>query len=324
MARNPVSESAPRAPTLVRRIHIDTDPGLDDLLALGLALASPEVKLEGITTVAGNASIDAVTENACGFLALADVEIPVGRGAAAPLALTRTDAEHVHGADGRKGIALPVQKKRRVATARSVLLHSLRERRVEQVVALGPLTNIAELVSEEPTLLEDIEIVWMGGTLSGGNVTPLAEFNAYADPGAAARVLSSGLRVRVIGLDVTKHVRVRAQDLPHSPFGASPTARFFEAALRSLMETEHPLYGEPCAVLHDPCAVAAAIFPNCLRYESKQLEVRVEEGRERGRLMEQTATRGRCVEYAVEVQSAEVVRLFLDRLAAWSGKLSSN
>ena len=137
MARNPVSDSAP---TLVRRIHIDTDPGLDDLLALGLALASPEVKLEGITTVAGNASIDAVTENACGFLALADVEIPVGRGAAAPLALTRADAEHVHGADGRKGIALPVQKKRRVATARSVLLHSLRERRVDEERAVDRCT----------------------------------------------------------------------------------------------------------------------------------------------------------------------------------------
>ncbi|MCZ6714679.1 MAG: nucleoside hydrolase, partial [Deltaproteobacteria bacterium] len=100
MTPNPGSDSA-----LVRRIHIDTDPGLDDLLAL----ASPEVKLEAITTVAGNASIEAVTANACRLLALAGMEIPVARGAAGPLSLISVHAEAAHGADGRKGIVLPVR-----------------------------------------------------------------------------------------------------------------------------------------------------------------------------------------------------------------------
>ena len=149
-------------------------------------------------------------------------------------------------------------------STRSLLAHSLRERRVECIIALGPLTNLAQLISEEPKLFEEVEIVWMGGTLSEGNVTPLAEFNAYADPEAAARVLRSGLRTRVIGLDVTRHVRLRAQDLSDSPFGESPTGRVLDQALCALMELEHPLQGEPCALLHDPCAVVAAIFPNCV------------------------------------------------------------
>ncbi len=324
MAPNPVTESSAPTPTLVRRVHIDTDPGLDDLLALALALASPEVKLEAVTTVAGNAPIEAVTENACRFLALAGVEIPIGRGAAGPLSLTPVCAEHVHGSDGRKGIELPPRDKTPLPTARSVLLHSLRERRAERIIALGPLTNLARLVSEERPLLEDVEIVWMGGTLSQGNVTPVAEFNAYADPEAAARVLRSGLRIRVIGLDVTTLVRLRARDLSDAPFGVSPMGRVLDEALRALMETEYPLHGEPCALLHDPCAVAAAIFPNCFRYERKVLEARVEEGRERGRLVEHSDTRGPPVEYAVEVRSPEISQLFLDRLAAWSGKVDGD
>ncbi len=319
MAPNPGSDSA-----RVQRIHIDTDPGLDDLLALALALASPEVKLEAVTTVAGNAAIEAVTANACGFLALAGMEIPVGRGAARPLCLTSVHSEEVHGSDGRKGIALPLRRDLPLVSARSLLIHSLRERRAERIIALGPLTNLAQLVSEEPTLFEDVEIVWMGGTLSAGNVTPLAEFNAYADPEAAARVLRSGLRIRIIGLDVTQHVRLRARDLEDSPFGESPIGHVLDAALRALMETEHPLHGEPCAVLHDPCAVAAAIFPNYFRYERKVLDARVEEGRERGRLVEHAGARSPAVDYAVEVRVPDVIQLFLERLAAWSGKVDTH
>ncbi len=252
------------------------------------------------------------------------MEIPVGRGAPRPLSLTPVHAEGVHGSDGRKAIALPVRGALPLASARSLLTNSLRERRVERVIALGPLTNLAELVAEEPMLFEDTEIVWMGGTLSEGNVTPLAEFNAYADPEAATRVLSSGLQIRVIGLDVTRHVRLRARDLPESPFGASPIGRVLHEALRALMESEQPLHGEPCALLHDPCAVAAAIFPNCFRYERKVLEARVEEGRERGRLVEQPGARGPSVDYAVEVRGPDVIQLFLERLAAWSGKVDGH
>lgn len=306
----------------VRRIHIDTDPGLDDLLALALALASPEVKVEGITTVAGNARIEAVTENTLRLLALAGVDIPVGRGATGPLALTAVNAEDLHGVDGRRGLPLPEPRTRPSATAPEVLRHSLRERHVEQIVALGPLTNIANLLQDEPELLHDVELVWMGGTLSGGNVTAVAEFNAYADPRAADEILTADLEIRVIGLDVTEQVAVREPDLRAAGFGDSPTERTLSGILRALMELGQAPGGEPCAVLHDPCALAAVIDPSLLRYEPRQLRAHVTTGRDRGRLWEDPSD-GRAVSYGTEVRAPEVIQLVLSRLVAWSARLAS-
>jgi inosine-uridine nucleoside N-ribohydrolase len=312
-----------------RAIHIDTDPGLDDLLALALALASPELEVRGVTTVAGNASLAAVTDNAARFLALCGAPVPLGRGAPRPLSLEPVTAEQIHGPDGRQGIPLPEVAESAgaesgtedpgVASARDVLRQSL-EAGVECVVALGPLTNLAELVLERPTLLDGAEVVWMGGTLGRGNVTPLAEFNSYADPEAVGVLLASDVALRVIGLDVTQSVVVRPPDLEAEPFGCDPVGRFLERTLRALMEAERPLLGEPIATLHDPSAVMAAIFPDLFRYEELNLQVRVEAGRERGRLLARPdgarETGGHPVLYATEVRASEIVRLFLDRLAS--------
>jgi inosine-uridine nucleoside N-ribohydrolase len=315
-----MSDSAPASPSFIRRIHIDTDPGLDDLLALALALASPEIRLEGITTVAGNASLDAVTENALRFLALVDLEIPLGRGAAGPLSLGRVGAESVHGPDGRRAIAMPdpMRGTEDVATAREVLRHSVLDRRVDGLVALGPLTNVAALLREEPDLLSEVVITWMGGTLGTGNVTPLAEFNAYADPEAAAVVLGSGHPVRVIGLDVTTQVQVRRGDISESEFGSGPVGRFLQETLWALMDAGIPRYGEPRATLHDPCAVTAALFPDWFRYDCSDLDIRVEEGSKRGRLIRRDARPSSGVQYAVEVRAQDVRQLFLNRLKALS------
>jgi inosine-uridine nucleoside N-ribohydrolase len=320
MGRNRPTEAAAASAFPVRRIHIDTDPGLDDLLALALALASPEIQVEGVTTVAGNASIDAVTENARRFLALAGLDIPLGRGAAGPLSLGRVSAEDFHGQDGRRGIEIPLppSEAASVTAAHEVLRHSLADRQVERLVALGPLTNIAALLHEAPGLFGKVEVIWMGGTLGAGNVTPLAEFNAYADPAATAIVLGSGLPLRVIGLDVTTQVGVRSRDVSESPFGQERTGRLLWEVLRALMEAGRPTHGEPFAVLHDPCAVVAAVFGNCFRYDRMELDIRVEEGRERGRLVRSGAGSTSGVQYAVEVRAHDVRQLFLDRLATWS------
>lgn len=303
--------------SLVRRILIDTDPGLDDLLAIALALASPEIRVEALTTVAGNASVEATTDNALRFLTLAGVELPVGCGAAGPLSLSRVDANEVHGRDGRRGVDLPVAPREPLPPARALLRSTLVERRVDQIVSIGPLTNLAALLREDPALLGAVEVTWMGGTLGKGNATPLAEFNAWADPEALAVLLEGGVRLRVIPLDVTEHVLLRPADVPARPFGQSRLGESLERILRSLMLAERPSHGEPVAVLHDPCAVAAVLSGDLFRYEERSLAVCVEEGRERGRLLERSD--GAPVRYAVEAHSSEIARQFLRRLAGWAG-----
>lgn len=309
------------APALVRRIHIDTDPGLDDLLALALALASPELRVCGVTTVAGNASIEAVTENAQRFLALAGVDVPLGRGAAGPIALSPASAEPYHGPDGRRGIPIPAIDRRPLPPAREVLRASLAEQRVSRIVALGPLTNLAALLEEDAALFEGVEIVWMGGSLSGGNVTADAEFNCYADPAAAEAVLASGFPVRVIGLDVTRSVRLVPDDLRARPFGTGAMGKLLEALLCAQMDAELPLAGERQATLHDPSALLAAGHLDVFRYEPKELHVAVEEGHQRGRLREagraRSATGLEMVHYAVEVDAPRISTLFLERLSAY-------
>jgi purine nucleosidase len=306
------------ASDLVTRIHIDTDPGLDDLLALALAFASPELKVEGISTVAGNSSLENVTANARGFLELAGLGIPIGRGAAGPRALSPATADSFHGELGRAGIPLPEPPPAQLPSAFELLRRSVVERHVECIVALGPLTNLAELISREPELLNGVEIVWMGGSLSLGNVTPLAEFNCYADPQAAAVVLGSGHAVRVIGLDVSQNVVLRVHQLSNSPFGESPMGSFLGQALLALMAAEQPVRGERCAVLHDPATIAAVACRDLFRYEPRQLEISVAEGRERG-LMRRSERPLPVVSWAVEVNSNELLDLFQRRIAAWSG-----
>ncbi len=304
--------------SLVRRIHVDTDPGLDDLLALALALGSPELRVEGITTVAGNAPVDVLTDNLQRFLRLAQVDIPIGRGAGGPLSLSAVNAERFHGSDGRGGVDLPAVEPGQFPDAVEVLRHSLVQRGVQQVVAIGPLTNVAQLVREDAALFESAEIVWMGGTLSEGNVTGAAEFNCYADPEAASIVLGSGLPVRVVGLAVTRCVVVRAHAVPPDPFGSGRMGRLLSEVLSRLMRAEQPVQGELVALLHDPCAVVAAACGELFRYQKHTNDVTVSEGADRGRMLARPEPDGPEVLYADEVKSNDVVELFLSRLTEWS------
>lgn len=302
------------------RVHIDTDPGLDDLLALAFALACPELSVEGISTIAGNAPLAAVTENALRFMTLAGVEIPIGAGASGPLALSRIDATRFHGADGRRGVAiaeLPVRGQ--LVSARELLKQSLGVRRVERVIALGPLTNVAVLAAEEPELFADVEVVWMGGTLGRGNVTRAAEFNAFADPRAVRVVLESSVRLRVVGLDVTEHVAIRARDLEGSGFAATSRGCMLDGALRALFCAEQALSGEPAAYLHDPCAIAAAFAPELFDFEPLRLDACDQEGSERGRL-HVVASAAHAVSYAIAARETELTSLFLERVTSWASE----
>ncbi len=304
-------------PRRARRVHVDTDPGLDDLLALAFAAASPELDIVGLTTVAGNAPLEAVTYNALGWCALAGLDVPVGRGADAPLELPRIDATHFHGADGRRGIPLPAPLHAAEADAGAVLRESLTARGAELLIALGPLTNVARLAASDPGLLDGLPVLWMGGSLCGGNVTPAAEFNCHVDPHAVDAVLDSGAALRVIGLDVTGCVRLREAELSAQRWPGTARGAFACALLDALVAAEEIVSGQRAAVLHDPTAIAAALDVDVLRWERRWLAVEAGDGPERGRMLELPGGDGDAPLFACEVHHERVRRLFLERLVDW-------
>jgi inosine/uridine nucleosidase len=301
-----------------RRVLIDTDPGLDDLLALAFAAGSPELRIAALTTVAGNAPLDAVCENAARFCALAQLDVPLGRGAALPLALAPGDATYFHGTDGRRGLELPAPRPAAAGPAQEILERLLRGGELDCVVALGPLTNLAPLVRQRPDWFRGVPVIWMGGGLAHGNVTAAAEFNCWADPHAASWVLGSGIDLTVIGLDVTESVTLREHELEGRPFGSGRRARFLEGALAMLIDAEQRGSGRRCAVLHDPAAIAAALDDELFRCERRCFGVTVCEGPERGRLSDLPRAGARGVRWATEVDRGRLVERFLRSLRAWA------
>jgi inosine-uridine nucleoside N-ribohydrolase len=241
------------------KIVIDCDPGHDDAIAILLALASPEVELIGVTTVAGNQTLDKTTRNA---LVTLDVggrpDIPVAAGADAPLQRNLRTAAHVHGETGLDGPELPEPSAEPVAGHAADFLAELIEPGTV-LVPTAPLTNIALLLERYPDMRERIDrIVWMGGAIGEGNVTPAAEFNAFVDPEAAAAVFASGVPITMVGLDVTHKAlftRAHAEQLR-----VAGRAGRFVAELSDFFQRFHERsYGFEGSPIHDAMAVAHVI-----------------------------------------------------------------
>ena len=265
---------------------IDTDPGIDDALAMVLALRSPELRVELMTTVAGNIGLRAATDNARRMLALLDPENPpqLVPGAARPLRGRPPATPKVHGDDGLVGLSRVRDGRGRLLFPASRGPHPARERAADAiankarehggkltVVALGPLTNIARaLEADESAMLDIGRLIVMGGAVeSPGNMTPSAEFNFHADPEAADRVLTSGMRITLVGLDVTRRVRLHWPVVRDALDGnESPLAIAIRHMARPLESSNGGL------LLHDPLAMALAIDATLVR--THPLSVRVE------------------------------------------------
>lgn len=200
-----------------RPIIIDTDPGIDDALAIAIALFSNELDVRLISTVAGNVSIDKVTNNALKLLALFKKDIPVAMGAKEPLIEPLIDASNVHGSSGMDGFEFPKPKQELLCKNHAVL--ELRDTILNSkekitLVPIAPLTNIALLFSMYPEVKDNIaEIVLMGGSLARGNKGVLSEFNFATDPEAAKMVFNSGLPIVMATLDVGLKALVYPEDM---------------------------------------------------------------------------------------------------------------
>ncbi|WP_105648792.1 ribonucleoside hydrolase RihC [Cronobacter dublinensis] len=240
-------------------IILDTDPGIDDAVAIAAALFSPEIDLQLITTVAGNVSVEKTTRNALQLLHFWQADVPVAQGAATPLTRPLRDAASIHGESGMDGYDFPAHDRQ---TLNVPAFQAMYERLMASpepltLVTIGPLTNIALLLTHYPACTAKINrLVMMGGSAGRGNFTPNAEFNIAIDPEAAARVFESDIEIVMCGLDVT-HQAVLTPDY----LAALPALNRTGQLLHALFS--HYRAGSMTTGLrmHDLCAIAWLLRP---------------------------------------------------------------
>jgi purine nucleosidase len=265
---------------MARRVIFDTDPGQDDAVAILAALASPELDVLGIVTVAGNIPLHHTTRNALRLVELAGrSEVPVHAGCDRPMRRRLVTAEHVHGPTGLDGPDWP-EVTTRVGAAHGVdvLIETVRTNPEKSVtiLALGPLTNVAMALVKAPDIAVRLEgIVLMGGAyFEVGNITPAAEFNIFVDPEAAAIVFGAGVPLTVLPLDVTHQMRSTPERI-EAFRGLGNKAGAAVAQMLSFSEGfDLKKYGWDGAPLHDPCVTAFLLQPEI--FEGRQINVEIE------------------------------------------------
>lgn len=313
---------------MAKPILIDTDPGVDDALALLLALASPELSIQAITIVGGNVGLEPCVRNALLTLEISGVPSPppVAVGAAKPLVRDAVRADGVHGSDGLGGASKlypkPTLAVECADAVKTITKTAERWPGELTLVALGPLTNVAAALAAAPETMKHVrEIIAMGGSMSaGGNATPAAEFNFWADPHAAAAVVGSGLPVTLVGLDVTHQVFLTQRELERRVAESTrPAAHFALEAARYYMAHAERYRDQPGCYLHDPLAVGVALDPTLVETETFPVAVETDGSLTAGAVV---ADRRPWVEADGPVRIARRVdvdrfrSLFLDRLCA--------
>ena len=308
-----------------KAVVIDTDPGLDDALALVLALRSPALDVKAITVVAGNVSLADCTANTLRTLEAVGPPFPppVYQGHSRPLGGKVARAGHVHGDDGLGGIAPKYPVRQLAASERhatNAMVELARQRGKDlTIIALGPLTNVAKAIERDPDAMSGIgQLVVMGGTDDGkGNATSTAEFNFYSDAVAAKAVVRSGLPTTLVGLNVTRQTLLH-KDQFHQRLEAAQPERlrsFLADVSRPYFEFGRKESGRDACVMHDPLAVGVAIDPSLVVAEPLPCDVIDRQGLTRGMMLvdrDSTLPEAAPVMVATAVDAERFISLFLD------------
>ena len=270
-------ESSQAAPGTASRVVIDTDPGVDDALALLLAMRSPELKIEAITPVAGNVPLELTLPNALRMVEIAGrTDIPVAAGAKAPLMRRLVTAAYVHGENGLAGAVFPDPKIKAITEPAPEFIRQIVRRYPHEVtlITIGPLTNIATALNEDAEIAGRVKnLVMMGGSLSGGNVTPAAEFNIYVDPEAARIVFQSGIPITMVGLDVTRKTALTEDRVRQLEAGQNRVSQAAAKIARSAINNYRKQGFSIDPHMHDSLAVAAFLNPSLLKFEDYYVDV---------------------------------------------------
>jgi len=305
-----------------RPVILDVDTGVDDALAILLAIRSPEIDLQGILTVSGNVHLPQTTANTLMVLDVIDApSVPVVAGAAAPLARPGITAGDVHGGDGLGGVAtrFPVSRRPVGKDAVGFLLETIRRFPGElTLVATAPLTNIALAIEKDSRTMRQLRaLIVMGGAVRvPGNVGPVSEFNFAVDPEAAAIVLGAGLPLTLVPLDVTERVLLTRRFL--DAVNPSGDIQAFVRAITAATMAFHVARGdEEGMFLHDPLAVGVAVDPSLVRLEPMALAVETRGDLTAGMVVADLRRGHRpnpTAHVCVEVETERFLRLFEQRV----------
>jgi purine nucleosidase len=259
----------------IRRVVIDTDPGVDDAVAILLALASPELDVRALTTVAGNVDLAKTTLNARRLVDLARrPDVIVAAGCAEALAGPTHYEGEGHGADGLGDLTWDEPNTPRHAEHAVEVLWRLIEEGPLTIVAIGPLTNLAVLLLRHPEAATRVEqVVIMGGASFEGNVTPSAEFNIWADPEAAQRVFTASWPITVMPLDLTHQATLNDADLAYFRSLGTETGRRVADMLEPYAAFHDEWYGNRDVIMHDAMAVYELLDPDAIAKQGVTVSV---------------------------------------------------
>ncbi|WP_113718220.1 nucleoside hydrolase [Arthrobacter dokdonensis] len=321
----------------MKSVILDVDTGIDDALALMLAVSHPDLDVRAVTCVGGNVSLEQVVANTLGILELMNAgHIPVAAGLAQPLLEPAQDASYVHGSNGVGGIELPaptrgVEDVHAVELLRRTLAASTEP---ITIIALAPLGNIALLLTLHPEVRDKIErIVFMGGSVGTGNATASAEFNIWHDPEAAEMVLRSGVPTTMYGLEAFYRVTVDAGRIAVLVASQNPVDRALGGLLSHLATVtadEARIPDKGSAAIGDAGTVCAVIDPGALVLTAAPVEVSLAQGPTRGQTVvdlrtglgaggTETHEQTSHIQVVLDVNGPRYATLFLDTLAAAGG-----
>ena len=298
---------------MTNKMIIDTDPGIDDAMAIVFAGLHPEIELIGLTSVFGNVSIEKTTRNALRLAEILGLDIPVAAGAARPMVMEpNEDSSYVHGVEGFGDIPAETPKAAPDARGAAQFICDMIHAHPGEIVLcpVGPLTNIADALRLDPTITKAVKsVVLMGGSLhAGGNVTPHAEANIWNDPDAADLVFRADWPVTMIGLDVTKRINCFQDQFDDLEKAAPRLGGFLNRMFPYYAGFYKEVVGLDGVMMHDPAAVIACIHPELFDYEHVPLNV-VTSGDAIGQTI--ASAEGPKTAVAVEAQIDSIVSLFL-------------